>query len=168
MSLLFNMLSKLVISFLPRSKHLLVSWLQSPSAVILEPPKIKSATVSTTSLSICHKMGAHYWEPLLTGRSKTRIGQSFSWLLPSAKILVLSKLPLRNLTHKASSHGLCPFFSVTNLTLIPQGSWGPRLQQVHHGAGATSANEPISDSDSDYFEHLWLALLIVFLVQLYF
>ena len=47
MSLFFNMLSKLVITFLPRSKHLLISWLQSPSAVILEPPKIKSATVST-------------------------------------------------------------------------------------------------------------------------
>ena len=52
MSLLFNMLSKLVITFLPRSKHLLISWLQSPSAVILEPPKIKSATVSTVSPSI--------------------------------------------------------------------------------------------------------------------
>ena len=46
------MLSKLVITFLPRSKHLLISWLQSPSAVILEPPKIKSATVSTVSPSI--------------------------------------------------------------------------------------------------------------------
>src|SRR5574339_429927 len=46
MSLLFNMLSRLVITFLPRSKHLLISWLQSPSAVILEPPKIKSDTVS--------------------------------------------------------------------------------------------------------------------------
>jgi len=51
MSLLFNMLSKLVITFLPRSKHLLISWLQSPSAVILEPRKIKLATVSP---SICH------------------------------------------------------------------------------------------------------------------
>ena len=49
MSLLFNMLSRLVITFLPRSKHLLISWLQSPSAMILEPPKIKSATVSTIS-----------------------------------------------------------------------------------------------------------------------
>ena len=54
MSLLFNMLSMLVITFLPRSKCLLISWLQSPSAVILEPPKIKSATVSTVSPSICH------------------------------------------------------------------------------------------------------------------
>ena len=49
MSLLFNMLSRLVITFLPRSKHLLISWLQSPSAVILEPKKIKSATVSSVS-----------------------------------------------------------------------------------------------------------------------
>ena len=56
MSLLFNMLSRLVITFLPRSKSLLISWLQSPSAVILEPPKIKSATVSTVSPSICHKV----------------------------------------------------------------------------------------------------------------
>ena len=54
MSLLFNMLSRLVITFLPRSKHLLISWLQSPSAVILEPKKIKSATVSTVSPSISH------------------------------------------------------------------------------------------------------------------
>ena len=54
MSLLFNMLSGLVIAFIPRSKHLLVSWLQSPSAVILEPRKIKSDTVSTVSPSICH------------------------------------------------------------------------------------------------------------------
>ena len=52
-SLLFNMLSRLVITFLPRSKRLLISWLQSPSAVILEPPKIKSDTVSTVSPSIC-------------------------------------------------------------------------------------------------------------------
>ena len=53
MSLLFNMLSGLVISFLPRSKHLLILCLQSPSAVILEPKKIKSVTVSTFSPSIC-------------------------------------------------------------------------------------------------------------------
>ena len=52
MSLLLNILSRLVITFLPRSKHLLISWLQSPSAVILEPPKIKSDIVSTVSPSI--------------------------------------------------------------------------------------------------------------------
>ena len=56
MSLLFNMLSRLVITFLPRSKPLLISWLQSPSAVILEPRKIKSVTVSTVSPSICHEV----------------------------------------------------------------------------------------------------------------
>ena len=56
MSQLFNMLSRLVITFLPRSKHRLISWLQSPSAVILEPPKIKSTTVSSVSPSICHEV----------------------------------------------------------------------------------------------------------------
>ena len=56
MSQLFNMLYRLVITFLPRSKHLLISWLQSPSAVILEHPKIKSVTVSTVSPSICHEV----------------------------------------------------------------------------------------------------------------
>ena len=56
MSLHFNMLSRLVITFLLRSKHLLISWLQSPSAVILDLPKIKSVTVSTVSPSICHEI----------------------------------------------------------------------------------------------------------------
>ena len=56
MSLLLNVLSRLVITFLPRSKHILISWLQSPSAVILEPPKIKSDTVSTVSPSISHEV----------------------------------------------------------------------------------------------------------------
>ena len=56
MSLLLNILSRLVITFLPRSKCVLISWLQSPSAVILEPLKIKSATVSTVSPSISHEV----------------------------------------------------------------------------------------------------------------
>ena len=56
MSLHFNMLSRLVIAFFPRSKHLLISWLQSPSAVVLEPKKIKSVTVSTVSPFICHEV----------------------------------------------------------------------------------------------------------------
>ena len=56
MSLLFNMLSRLVIAFLPRSKRLLISWLQSTSGVILEPKRIKSDTVSTVSPSICHEV----------------------------------------------------------------------------------------------------------------
>ena len=62
MSLLFNMLSRLVITFLPRSKRLLISWLQLPSTLILEPPKIKSDTVSTVSPSISHEvMGQMPW-----------------------------------------------------------------------------------------------------------
>ena len=68
MSLLFNMLSRLVISFLPRSKRLLISWLQSPSAVILEPRKIKSDTVATVSPSISYKVSLQscptLWDPM--------------------------------------------------------------------------------------------------------
>ena len=60
MSLLFNMLSRLVITFLPKSERLLISWLQSPSAVILEPRKIKSHTVSTVSPSFCHEVMGLY------------------------------------------------------------------------------------------------------------
>ena len=56
MSLLFNMLSRFVITFLLRSKHLLISWLQSPSAVILEPPKIKTLIVISVSPCICHEV----------------------------------------------------------------------------------------------------------------
>ena len=56
MSLLFNMLSRLVIPFIPRSKRVLISWLQSPSVVILEPKKIKSVTVSIVLPSICHEV----------------------------------------------------------------------------------------------------------------
>ena len=56
MSLLFNMLSRFVIAFLPRRKRLLISWLQSPSAVILEPRKLKSVTVSIVSPSICYEV----------------------------------------------------------------------------------------------------------------
>ena len=56
MSLIFNMLSRLVKTFIPRSKHLLISWLESPSAVILEHKKIRSVTVSIVSPSICHQV----------------------------------------------------------------------------------------------------------------
>ena len=56
MSLLFNMLYRLVVAFLPRSKCLLISWLQSPSAVTLEPKKIKSVTVSIVPPSVCHEV----------------------------------------------------------------------------------------------------------------
>ena len=55
-SLLFDTLSRFIIAFLPRNKHLLISWLQSPSAVILEPKEIKSVTVSIVSPSICHEV----------------------------------------------------------------------------------------------------------------
>ena len=69
MSLLFNMVSRLVITFLPRSKCLLISWLQSPSAVILEPRKIKSATVS---LSICHEVATGLEKVRFHSNSKER------------------------------------------------------------------------------------------------
>ena len=90
MSLLFNMLSRLLITFLPRSKHLLISWLQSPSAVILEPPKIKAATVSTVSPSLCHEvmepdaMILVFWmlsfKPAFTLSSFTFTGIKSCWL----------------------------------------------------------------------------------------
>ena len=93
MSVLFNMLSRLVLTFLPRRKHFFISWLQSPSAVILEPPKIKSATVSTVSPSICHEvMGPNamifvFWmwsfKPTFSLSSLTFINRLFSsHLLP--------------------------------------------------------------------------------------
>ena len=67
MSLLFNMLSSLVIAFLPRSKYLLISWLQSPSAVTLEPPKIKSLTVSIISPFVSHEVNTTVFMTLLVG-----------------------------------------------------------------------------------------------------
>ena len=68
MSLLFNMLSRIVITFLPRSKHLLISWLQSPSAVILEPPKIKSDTVSPSiSHEVMGKISCPYIHGFISG-----------------------------------------------------------------------------------------------------
>ena len=95
MSLFFNMLSRLVIAFLPRSKCLLISWLQSPSAVILEPPKIKSLTMSIVSPSICHKvMGPDamilvFWmlnfKPVFSLSSFTFIKRLFNSSLLSAK-----------------------------------------------------------------------------------
>ena len=102
-SLLFNMLSMLVITFLPRSKHILISWLQSPSAVILEPPKIKSDTVSTVSPSISHEVTGPdamifiFWmlsfKPTFSLSSFTFIkrlfsSSSLSAILPNSKIHV--------------------------------------------------------------------------------
>ena len=80
MSLLFNMLSRLVITFLPRSKCLLISWLQSPSAVILEPKKIKSISVSIVSPHICHDgLRLHFpVEGLISGpRASKPIGHKY-------------------------------------------------------------------------------------------
>ena len=104
MSLLFNVLSRLIITFLPRSKHLLISWLQSPSAVILEPRNIKSDTVSTVSPSISHEvMGPDtmilvFWmlsfKPVFSLSSFTFIKRLFSFSLLSA-IRVVSSAYLR-------------------------------------------------------------------------
>ena len=103
-SLLFNMLSRLVITFLPRSKHLLISWLQSPSAEIMEPPKIKSATVSTVSPSICHEvMGPDavilvFWmlsfKPAFSLSSFTFIKRLFSSSLSALKVVSSAYLRL--------------------------------------------------------------------------
>ena len=100
MSLLLNMLSRLVLTFLPRSKHLLISWLHSPSAMILEPQKIKSNIVSTVSPSICHEvMGPHamifvFWmlsfKPNFSLSSFTFIKQLFSSSSLSATRVVSS------------------------------------------------------------------------------
>ena len=97
MSLLFNKLSRLVIAFLPRSKHLLISWLQSPSVVILEPRKIKSVTVSTVSPSIHHElvgpdaMTLVFWmlsfKPNFLLSSFTFIKRLFSSLLSAIRVV---------------------------------------------------------------------------------
>ena len=104
MSLLFNMLSRLVLTFLPRSKGLLIWWLQSPSAVILEPPKVTSVTFSIVSPSICHEvMGPDatillFWmlsfKPTFLFSSFTFIKKLFSSSLLSA-IRVVSAAYLR-------------------------------------------------------------------------
>jgi len=108
MSLLYNMLSRLVIAFLPRSKHLLISWLQSPSTVIFEPKKIKSVTVSIVSPSICHEvMGLDamilvFWmmgfKPTFSLSSFTFIKRFFSSFSLSA-IRVVSSAYLRLLIY---------------------------------------------------------------------
>ena len=104
MSLLFNMLSRWVITFLPRNKRLLISWLQSPSAVILEPKKIKSLTVSIVFPSICHEemgpdaMILFFWmlsfKPAFSLSSVTFIKRLFSSSLLSA-LKMLSSAYLR-------------------------------------------------------------------------
>ena len=104
MSLLFNILSRLVITFLPRSKRLLISWLQSPSAVILEPRKIKSATVPIVSPSICHEvMGPDamilvFWmlifKPTFLLSSFTFIKRLFSSSLSATRVVSCAYLRL--------------------------------------------------------------------------
>ena len=104
MSLLLNMMSRLVIAFLPRSKCLLISWLQSPSAVILEPQKIKPLTVSTVSPSICYEVmgpdamilvfGMFSFKPTFSLSSFTFIKRLFSSSSLSA-IRVVSSAYLR-------------------------------------------------------------------------
>ena len=79
MSLLLYMLSRLVITFLPRSNHLLISWLQSPSAVILEPPKIKSVTVWTVFPSICHEVMGPQCSKIFTLLSWKKKGQEWEY-----------------------------------------------------------------------------------------
>ena len=113
--MLFNMLSRLVITFLPKSKRLLISWLQSPSAVILEPQKIKSDTVSTVFPSICHEvMGSDamilvFWmlsfKPTFCLSSFTFIKRLFSLYccLPSAYLRLLIFLPAMLIPGCASS-----------------------------------------------------------------
>ena len=99
MSLLFNMLSRLVITFLPRSKRILISWLQSPSAVILEPPKIKSDTVPTVSPSISHEV-----------------------MGPDAKIFVYWMLSVKP-AFLLSSFIFNPAFSLSSFTLLLPLQW---------------------------------------------
>ena len=140
--LLLNMLSRLVITFLPRSKRLLISWLQSPSAVILEPPKIKSATVSTVSPSICHEvMGPDamilvFWmlsfKPTFSLSSFTFIKRLFRSSSLSA-IRVLSSAYLRLVTSLSpcqSSWPLQPCFPGHVDTEIPEGQ--KLLHKSHH------------------------------------
>ena len=97
MSLLFNMLSRLVITFFSRSKCLLISWLQSPSTVILKPPKVKSVTVSTVSPTICHEVmrldaiTLVFWmlsfKPTFSLSSFTFIKRLFSSSLSAVRVL---------------------------------------------------------------------------------
>ena len=96
-SLLFNMLSRWVIAFLPRSKHLLISRLQSPSAVILEPQKIKSLTVSIVSLSICHEaMGLDAMILVFWMLSLSQLFNSPLSLSSRGSLVVLCFLPHRH------------------------------------------------------------------------
>ena len=97
MSLFFNMLSRLDIAFLPRSKHFLISWLQSPSAVILESKKIKSINVSVVSLPICHKVMANrdwkLWSSFFECWVLSQLFHSLLLLSPRSSLVLLPFLP---------------------------------------------------------------------------
>ena len=117
MSLRFNMLSMLVITFFPRSKCLLISWLQSPFSVILEPPKIKSDTVSTVSPSISHEvMGpdamilqtvnldqAHLANNFRNSRLKLSCFSLLMILWPGSRSVITHSLEWLNYTHSSCS-----------------------------------------------------------------
>ena len=135
MSLLFNMLSRLVIAFLPRSKHLLISRLQSPSPVILDPKKIKSVTVFIVAPSICHEVmgpGAMilaFWmlsfKPTFSLSSSTFIKRIFSSSLLSA-IRVISSAYLRLLIFLPAI--LIPACASSSLTVLMMHS-APKLNE---------------------------------------
>ena len=108
MSLLFNILSRLVIAFLPRSKHLLISWLQSPSTVVLKPKKIQSVTVYITSHSICHEV----------------IG-------PDAMILVFWMLSFKSAFSLSSFTLIKKFFRSSSLSAIKEVSNNARDDSTH-------------------------------------
>ena len=118
MSLLFNMLFRLVITFLPRSKCLLIAWLQSPSAVILESRKIKSATVSTVSPSISHEMMGPdamilvFWmlsfKPTFSLSSFTFIKRLFSFLLSAISVVSSAYLRLLIFPQQSSFQRVLP------------------------------------------------------------
>ena len=111
MSLLFNMLSRLVIAFLSRSKHLFISWLQSPSTVILEPKKINSVTVSIFSPSICHEgMGLDATLVFFFSEMCTSLLQLWETCLPKSLIYLLTWSIAFNVTDSVSTapHHKCP------------------------------------------------------------
>ena len=128
MSLLFSMLSRLVITFLPRSKRLSISWLQSPSAVILEPPKIKSVTVSTVSPSISHEvivpdaMILVFWmlsfKPTFSLSFSTFIKRLFSSSSLSAISMVSSDISPGNFLLWLTDKNACPRVSLEELMSV--------------------------------------------------
>ena len=140
MSLLFNMLSRLVITFLPRSKCFLISWLQSPSAVIWEPIKIKQATVSIVSTSICHKV-----------------------MGPDAMILVSECWVLRQLFHEWYSSCIQLIFQpVPCIYLIPSSSWALFYQLFLYSSASLTSLVPYSWSSLYTLAQIWNWILIWF------